>query len=264
MQLSVVIPMYNEAESAVDLVREVAAALDDKLDYEVVVADDGSTDQTVRELTQAQVELPRLRVVRHARNAGQSAAIVSGVRAARAPWIATLDGDGQNDPADIPALYEIVSRRSDADAPLLVAGTRRKRNDTWLRRLSSRVANGVRQGLLRDECPDTGCGLKLFPREAFMRLPHFNHLHRFMPALFHRAGVPIVNVPVNHRPRVRGSSKYGVGNRLWVGIVDLFGVMWLQRRPIDVPLADSSPHAPAAPAAAARQPANADSAGADR
>ncbi len=265
MQLSVVIPMYNEAESAVDLVREVAAALDGKLDYEVVVADDGSTDQTVRELIQAQVELPRLRVVRHARNAGQSAAIVSGVRAARAPWIATLDGDGQNDPADIPALYEFVSSRSDAEAPLLVAGTRRKRNDTWLRRLSSRVANGVRQGLLRDECPDTGCGLKLFPREAFMRLPHFNHLHRFMPALFHRAGVPIVNVPVNHRPRVRGCSKYGVGNRLWVGIVDLFGVMWLQRRPIDVPLADTAPHTPAVPTAAtARHPANADSAGADR
>lgn len=258
MQLSVVIPMYNEAECAVDLVREIDAALDGKLEYEVVVADDGSSDGTFEALTAAQSELPRLRVVRHARNAGQSAAIVSGVRAARAPWIATLDGDGQNDPADIPALFALVRERTDPDAPLLVAGTRRKRNDTWLRRLSSRVANGVRQGFLRDECPDTGCGLKVFPRDVFLRLPHFNHLHRFMPALFRRAGVPIVNLSVNHRPRERGCSKYGVGNRLWVGIVDLFGVMWLQRRPVDVPLAEQ-PVGSTLPAEADRERAQSDS-----
>lgn len=241
MQLSVVIPMYNEAECAVDLAREVAAALDGTLDYELVIADDGSTDSTYDLLLAARSELPRLRVVRHLHNAGQSAAIVTGVRAARAPWIATLDGDGQNDPADIPMLYAVASERPDPQAPLLVAGTRRKRNDNWLRRFSSRVANGVRQSLLHDDCPDTGCGLKVFPRDLFLRLPHFNHLHRFMPALFRRAGVPIVNVSVNHRPRVRGSSKYGVGNRLWVGIVDLFGVMWLQRRPVDVPVEEAAP-----------------------
>lgn len=233
MQLSIVIPMFNEADNAPDLVREVAAALDGTLEYELVVVDDGSTDATFEVLTAIQSHHPRLRLVRHGRNAGQSAAILSGVRAARAPWIATLDGDGQNDPADIATLYAFATERDDPDAPLLIAGMRRKRNDRWLRRISSRVANGVRQRLLHDQCPDTGCGLKVFPREVFLRLPHFDHFHRFLPALFRRAGVDVLNVAVNHRPRLRGRSKYGVGNRLWVGIVDLFGVMWLQRRAVE-------------------------------
>lgn len=250
MQLSVVIPMFDEAESAADLVREVAAALEGRLAYEIVVVDDGSGDGTAARLERVRRELPALRVLRHCRNAGQSAAILTGVRNARGRWIATLDGDGQNDPADIPALWQRVIRRPCPEGPLLVAGTRVRRHDDALRRLASRVANAVRSALLRDGCPDTGCGLKLFPRDAFLRLPHFDHLHRFLPALFQRAGVPMVNVPVSHRPRRCGRSKYGLSNRLWVGVVDLLGVLWLQRRPIDVPLrqdaaVQSAPRRPA-------------------
>ena len=155
--------------------------------------------------------------------------MATGVREARAPWIATLDGDGQNDPADIPKLLDAA--RSAASPRLrLVMGNRTTRRDTWLRRLSSRVANGVRGGLLRDGTPDTGCGIKVFDRAVFLDMPRFDHMHRFMPALFQREGYEVVSVPVNHRERTRGTSKYGLHNRLWVGIVDLFGVMWLIRR----------------------------------
>lgn len=228
--LSVVIPMYNETENAPILLKEVCAALQGKLEYEIVVVNDGSNDNTQQVLQNLQTEIPQLKIVRHLKNRGQSAAIVSGVRHAAAPWIATLDGDGQNDPADIPALFAHTSDYNPDKNALLIAGNRRKRNDNWLRRLSSRVANGIRQGLLHDGCPDTGCGLKVFSRQAFLQLPHFDHMHRFLPALFHRAHGRIINVPVNHRPRVLGQSKYGVWNRLWVGIVDLFGVRWLQHR----------------------------------
>jgi len=231
MQLSVVIPVYNEVENISLLLREVATALDGRLEYEIIAVDDGSTDGSLAFLQGLHHELPTLRLVRHRRNFGQSAALVSGVRAARGPLIATLDGDGQNDPADIPALYAEYEQQARQPDPVLIAGNRARRQDRWLKRLSSRIANGVRQGLLRDDCPDTGCGLKLFSREMFLALPHFDHLHRFLPALFKRAGARVVNVPVNHRPRLRGQSKYGVSNRLWVGVVDLFGVMWLQRRP---------------------------------
>lgn len=231
MQLSVIIPVYNEVDNVDSLLGEVNRALRGHLDFEVVVVDDGSTDGTFNRLTELRRNTPELRVVRHRRNFGQSAGIISGVKNARAPIIATLDGDGQNDPADIPALFERAIGVGGDGAPVLVAGNRQKRNDSWLRRFSSRVANGVRQRLLKDDCRDTGCGLKVFPRDTFLMLPHFDHLHRFLPALFKRAGANVVNAPVNHRPRTRGQSKYGVRNRLWVGIVDLFGVMWLQRRP---------------------------------
>jgi dolichol-phosphate mannosyltransferase len=154
------------------------------------------------------------------------------VLAAKAPWIATLDGDGQNDPADIPRLIEAL-RDYDYDGHLkLVMGNRTTRRDTRMRRLSSRIANAVRSTLLNDGTPDTGCGIKLFERDMFLQLPHFNHMHRFLPALAQRAGQRVISVPVDHRPRMRGTSKYGVNNRLWVGIVDLFGVMWLIRRRI--------------------------------
>jgi dolichol-phosphate mannosyltransferase len=155
--------------------------------------------------------------------------VATGVRTARAPWIATLDGDGQNDPADIPKLLE-AARSATSPRLKLVMGNRTTRRDTWLRRLSSRVANGVRGGLLRDGTPDTGCGIKVFDRAVFMDMPRFDHMHRFMPALYQREGYEVVSVPVNHRERTRGKSKYGLHNRLWVGIVDLFGVMWLIRR----------------------------------
>ncbi len=233
MELSVVIPFYNEVENVGPLLQEVHNAVNGQVEFEIVAVDDGSKDGTRERMQELRTDLPILRIVRHRGNYGQSAAILSGVRAAQGDLIATLDGDGQNDPADIPALLAEYKRQFSEDRPLLIAGNRNKRQDTWIRKLSSRIANSVRRGLLQDDCSDTGCGLKLFPRDVFLRLPHFNHLHRFLPALFKRAGSRIVNLPVNHRPRMLGQSKYGVGNRLWVGIVDIFGVRWLQSRPCD-------------------------------
>jgi dolichol-phosphate mannosyltransferase len=230
MDLSVVVPVYREPENVEPLLREIAHALDGRVDYEVVMVDDGSDDATPERLAAARAGYPRLRVIRHRQNRGQSAALITGIRAARAEWIATLDGDGQNDPADIPRLLSLRDGSAPGQMPDMVAGVRRKRRDNWLRRMSSRVANGVRSRLLRDDCPDSGCGLKLIRREAFMRLPHFNHMHRFLPALVRGAGGSVSTLDVNHRPRERGASKYGLFDRLWVGIVDLFGVMWLQRR----------------------------------
>lgn len=230
MDLSVVIPVHNEEENIAPLVAEIRAALAGRLDFEIVYVDDGSTDATAARLAEAARHCPELRTLRHRRACGQSTAVRTGVRAARAPWIATLDGDGQNDPADIPALYAMLSDPQRPARLRMVAGWRQKRNDTTVRRLSSRIANGIRARLLGDATPDTGCGLKLFSRRAFLDLPYFDHMHRFLPALIQRAGDDVVSVPVNHRPRTQGRSKYGIHNRLWVGIVDLFGVMWLQRR----------------------------------
>lgn len=212
------------------LAREIHAALDGRFTFETIFVDDGSTDGTARAVVAARLQgMPEVRLVRHQVRSGQSAAVATGVRAARARWIATLDGDGQNDPADIPKLLEAVAQ-SNSPGLRLVMGNRTTRRDTWLRRLSSRVANGVRGGLLKDGTPDTGCGIKVFDRDVFLDMPRFNHMHRFMPALFQREGYQVISVPVNHRERTRGRSKYGLHNRLWVGIVDLFGVMWLIRR----------------------------------
>lgn len=230
MQLSVVIPVRNEAENILPLLDEIHTALEGRGEFEVVYVDDGSTDETPRILAEAQGRYPRLRVLAHEESCGQSAAVVTGFRAARGEWIATLDGDGQNDPADIPKL---LAARDGAGHPgnlQLVAGYRKKRQDTWLKRISSRVANGVRSRLLGDATPDTGCGLKLILRSAVLELPVFDHMHRFLPALIQRNGGRTISVEVNHRPRTRGTSNYGMFDRLWVGIVDLFGVMWLQRR----------------------------------
>jgi len=229
-RLSVVVPVKNEQDNIEPLVREIVAALHGVAEYEIVYINDGSTDQTQQVLNQLKHELPMLRVIRHRAACGQSQAVTSGVRAARYEWIATLDGDGQNDPADIPALLARLADTNQAENLELLAGWRARRNDTYLRRLSSKVANKVRARLLKDNTPDTGCGLKLFARESFLRLPNFDHMHRFLPALVMRGGGQVVSVPVHHRARERGTSKYGVHNRLWVGIVDLFGVAWLQRR----------------------------------
>ncbi len=231
MELSVVVPVLNEVGNVEPLIREIGEALDGTVSYEIVYVDDGSTDGTVERLAELQQRLPpgRLRVVRHERNYGQSAALHTGVEAARAAWIATLDGDGQNHPADIPKL---LAARDDPAAPaglVLVSSVRQKRQDSWLRRLSSRIANRVRQRLLHDRTPDSGSGLKLFSRQAFLELPYFDHMHRFLPALILRGG-EMATVEICHRPREHGQSKYGVHNRLWVGIVDMLGVMWLQRR----------------------------------
>jgi glycosyltransferase involved in cell wall biosynthesis len=229
MDLSVVIPVKNEAGNIAPLVAEIEAALDRLADYEIVYVDDGSDDGTASELDRLQLTRPHLFVVRHDRSCGQSAAIRSGVKAARGVWIATLDGDGQNDPADIPALWQIA-RASRAVPPLMLAGTRARRQDSPAKRLASRIANTVRRRLLHDHTPDTGCGLKLFPRALFLDLPYFDHMHRFLPALVLREGGIVRSLPVNHRPRLKGRSKYGVFDRLGVGITDLLGVMWLRRR----------------------------------
>jgi dolichol-phosphate mannosyltransferase len=235
MDLSIVIPVRNEAGNIAPLVAEIGGALDPAgVDYEIVYVDDGSTDATAAELSRLLAATPRLRVVRHARSCGQSAAIRSGVRAARGRWIATLDGDGQNDPADIPSLWQIAKGYDNGAAPdvppLLIAGHRARRQDSWTKRRSSKIANTVRRAMLHDDTPDTGCGLKLFPRAFYLDLPFFDHQHRFLPALALREGGTVRSLPVNHRPRERGASKYGTWDRLWVGIADLVGVMWLRRR----------------------------------
>ena len=228
--ISVVIPVCNEQDNVGPLAREIHAALAGRYPFETIFVDDGSTDGTSRAVLEARdTGCAEIRLVRHSVRSGQSAAVATGVRAARAPWIATLDGDGQNDPADIPRLVE-RTRAPGSPRLRLVMGNRTTRRDTWLRRLSSRVANGVRGGLLGDGTPDTGCGIKLIHRATFAELPRFDHMHRFLPALMQRAGARVVSVPVNHRPRERGTSKYGLFDRLWVGIVDLCGVAWLQRR----------------------------------
>ena len=228
MKISGVVPVCNEAENVAPLTWEIRTALEQHQPFEIIFVDDGSSDETAAAVIAArQAGVAEIRLLQHAARCGQSAAIHTGISAARAEWIATLDGDGQNDPADLPAL---LARRGGGDAPWLVMGNRTARQDNWLRKLSSRVANGVRGSLLRDGTPDTGCGIKVLHRATFLALPYFNHMHRFLPALFQRAGARVISVPVNHRPRTRGTSKYGLNNRLWVGIVDLCGVRWLIRR----------------------------------
>jgi dolichol-phosphate mannosyltransferase len=230
LQLSIVVPVRNEEDNILPLLAEIHAALEGGGDFEVVYVDDGSTDATPARLAEAMKRYARLRVLAHRESCGQSAALMTGFRAARGEWIATLDGDGQNDPADIPKLLAVRDGAGQLPHLQLVAGYRRRRQDTWLKRFSSRVANGVRSRLLGDATPDTGCGLKLILRSAVLELPVFDHMHRFLPALIQRNGGATLSVEVNHRPRTRGTSNYGMFDRLWVGIADLFGVMWLQRR----------------------------------
>jgi dolichol-phosphate mannosyltransferase len=201
------------------------------IDHEIVYVDDGSSDATPAILAEAATTLPTLVRVRHRNSCGQSAAVITGVRAARGTYIATLDGDGQNDPADIPAMLETaLAAEAFGPKPILIAGHRTTRKDSDAKRWGSRIANAVRGRLLKDGTPDTGCGLKLFRRAAFLEVPHFDHLHRFLPALFIRAGGHVVSVPVRHHPRTFGASHYGTWGRLKVGIIDMFGVAWLQRR----------------------------------
>ncbi len=227
--LSVVVPVHNEAGNIEPLISEIDAALAGRVDFEIVYIDDGSGDGSATELAGLRTGHARLRVLRHRSRSGQSAALWTGVAAARADWIATLDGDGQNDPADIPALLEARDGRGTPEL-WMIAGVRRKRRDGTLKRLSSWIANRVRRRVLRDATTDTGCGLKLFRRDAYLALPFFDHMHRFLPALIRRAGGAVIEVPVNHRPRATGVSHYGTWDRAWVGLVDMLGVAWLQRR----------------------------------
>ena len=224
-QLSVVVPVHNEEDNVAPLVGEIVAALRGRIDFEIVYVDDTSKDGTLARLRELQTTVPELRVIRHLSNAGQSTAVRNGVKAARAPWIATLDGDGQNDPADIPNL---LAQRDAGDAQTkLYAGWRVNRQDSGSKRWASKWANAIRSRMLRDDTPDTGCGIKLFEREAFLDLPYFDHMHRYLPALMQRAGWNTVSVPVNHRHRTAGVSKYNNLNRALVGIRDLRGVAWL-------------------------------------
>ncbi|MEO6625034.1 MAG: glycosyltransferase family 2 protein [Burkholderiaceae bacterium] len=227
-----VVPVHNESANVLPLLREIEAALGGVVPFEVVFVDDCSSDDTVTVLRDFAASHAWLVVVRHLNNCGQSTAVRTGVREAGAPAIATLDGDGQNDPADIPALLQRwrEARQPDPQRPVLIAGWRARRQDTWARRMSSRIANGVRSRLLGDSTPDTGCGLKVFGRADFLALPYFDHMHRFLPALMRRAGGQVESVHVAHRPREHGKSHYGIHNRLWVGLVDMLGVIWLQRR----------------------------------
>jgi dolichol-phosphate mannosyltransferase len=227
-EISVVIPVCNECENVGPLAQEIATALAGR-DFEILFVDDGSTDDTASAVIAARQSIPQVRLLRHSFRSGQSAAVTTGVRLARAEWVGTLDGDGQNDPADLPKL--LAARLASENAGVaLFQGHRTTRRDTGFRKLQSRIANGVRSRMLGDGTPDTGCGIKLLHRPTYLELPKFDHMHRFLPALFQRAGARVVSVPVHHRPRARGTSKYGMLDRLWVGIVDIFGVMWLRRR----------------------------------
>ena len=226
--LSVVVPVFNEQDNVEPLVREILAALRGAVEFEIVYVDDRSTDRTPDVLRRLKGEVPELRVIRHLTNSGQSTAIRTGVKAARGRWIATLDGDGQNDPADIPKL--IAQRDASPPDVKMLAGWRVDRKDSGSKRWASKAANAIRARMLRDDTPDTGCGTKLFEREAFLELPFFNHMHRYLPALMQRAGWKTVSVPVNHRPRGTGVSKYTNLGRALVGIADLRGVAWLIRR----------------------------------
>jgi len=230
VKLSVVVPARDEAPSIVPLVAEIRRALEGRFDYEIICVDDGSEDRLPEALRAARAAAGvRMRVLRHERSCWQSTAVWNGVQAADGELIATLDGDGQNDPADIPRLVTALLL-NEPEGFRLVIGHRTRRNDSFVRLLSSRIANGIRGSLLGDQTPDTGCGLKVFRREVFLALPYFDHMHRFLPALIQRQGGSVLSVPVNHRSRTRGRSKYGIHNRLWAGIVDLLGVAWLLRR----------------------------------
>lgn len=225
--VSVVVPVKDEAGNVGPLAREIAAALAARPSHEILFIDDGSSDGTARALGALKTEIPQLRVLRHDRNLGQSRGIRTGVQAARGTIIVTLDGDGQNDPADIPRLLTVL----EADAALgLVSGVRVKRKDTASRRLASRLGNGFRNFMLKDGATDTGCGLKAFRRQVFLDLPYFDHIHRFLIALVLREGWQVRFVPVNHRPRLTGTSKYTNFGRLLVSTQDLLGVRWLQKR----------------------------------
>lgn len=231
MKISIIVPVYNEADNIISLIDEIVAAMNQAEAYEIIYVDDGSNDDTAAVLKQAQQNIRALRVIRHQQSCGQSTAVYTGIKAAHYPCIATLDGDGQNDPADIPRMYQVLMQQREITRNLaMVAGWRNKRHDSAWRLFSSKVANAVRSTLLGDNTPDTGCGLKVFLRDEFLKLPYFDHMHRFLPALILRAGGQVISEPVSHRARAHGYSKYGTLDRLWVGITDILGVIWLQKR----------------------------------
>ncbi|MGV8929304.1 MAG: glycosyltransferase family 2 protein [Brevundimonas sp.] len=225
--ISVVVPVHNEEGAAGPLAREIAAAFDGR-SYEIVFVDDASRDSTLAELRGLMAELPALRVLSHSSNAGQSRAVRTGVTAARGAIVVTLDGDGQNPPADAPGLVDLLA--SSPSSVALVGGRRAKRQDSQAKRQASLWANRIRRKLLDDDADDTGCGLKAFRRDAFLRLPYFDHLHRYLPALMIREGYQNLYLDVDHRHRETGQSKYTNWGRLVASLSDLLGVMWLKSR----------------------------------
>ncbi len=233
--VSVVVPVRNEADNVAPLVKEIVSVLDGRWAYEIIYVNDGSTDATGERLCELMKNHPQLRQLRHATSCGQSAAVRSGVRAARGAIVATLDGDGQNNPAFLPEL--IAAIETGGDRVGLAAGQRVGRKDTGFKRWQSRAANAVRNAILHDGTRDTGCGLKAFRREVFLSMPYFDGLHRFLPALVRREGFGIAYVDVIDRPRHSGVSNYGFFDRLWIGIMDLVGVWWLIRRKKPTPVA---------------------------
>ncbi|HWQ08783.1 MAG TPA: glycosyltransferase family 2 protein [Holophaga sp.] len=230
--VSIVIPAKNESGNIRPLIGEIRTAMDGRFDYELIYVDDGSSDDTYTLLKALQEEgFDRLSTVRHRKSVGQSTAVLSGAWKACGEWLVVLDADGQNDPADIPGMLQSVMEAHAQDARVWgVIGHRVNRRDDWVKRLSSRLANGFRNALLKDGIPDTGCGLKAVLRERYLRLPSFDHMHRYIPTLIQAQGGVMRVHPVNHRPRQAGLSNYGVWNRLWVGLVDVLGVWWLKRR----------------------------------
>jgi len=240
MDISIIIPARDEGSNLPELLDEVQAAMEPLCEaYEVLVVDDGSVDDTWPMLVKRAAENATLRPLRHISSVGQSTSIWQAARYARGRWLATLDGDGQNDPADLPRLFE----RARENRLEMVVGYRTARRDTWLKRMSSRIANAVRSTLLSDSTPDTGCGIKVMERRAFLKLPYFDHMHRYLPALIQFQGGRCESVPVNHRPRGAGVSHYGLHDRLWAGLVDLTGVIWLRKRcrlPANLEAPDSS------------------------
>jgi len=227
-KLSIVIPAHNEAENIGALVGEIEQLkLSDP--YEIIIVDDASTDDTYGTLIRLKQTVATLRVIQHEKSYGQSAAVATGIGHATGELIATMDGDGQNNPADIPKMVAAIANSRNPDLRM-IAGFRKKRDDSSWRIISSKIANAVRGFLLSDQTPDTGCGLKVFYRSAFLKLPFFDHMHRFLPALIQMQGGAVISMEVSHRARVHGISKYGTLNRLWVGIVDIVGVSWLRLR----------------------------------
>jgi dolichol-phosphate mannosyltransferase len=247
-QLSILVPVYNEQANVIPMVREVQVAMAGlEMDYELVFIDDGSTDTTWEQIGKAQAIEPRVRGLRHTRNAGQSAALWTGIQSTNSPVIATLDGDLQNNPADFPMMLE------ELESCDFVCGVRAKRNDTWLRRISSKIARKARRAALKVDFCDTGCAMRVFKRSALKGIFPFNGLHRFMPVLVHGAGARTKEVPVSHRPRVAGVSKYGLNNRLWRGLADLFAIAWYQKRRIgEIPYVELG--APRAARVSGREP----------
>lgn len=238
--VTIVIPAKNEAENIRPLIDEIKTAMNGRFNYELIYVDDGSTDDTFQILKAIREEgFTPLVVIRHQQSVGQSFSVLNGARHGQGEWLVVLDADGQNDPADIPGMLTALQQAYEKDSKNVgIIGHRVNRRDDWVKKISSKLANGFRDWMLKDGIPDTGCGLKAVRRDWYVRLPAFNHMHRYIPTLIQSLGGNMLIHPVNHRPRMAGISNYGVWNRLWVGLVDVFGVLWLQMRAKQIVIAE--------------------------